>query len=114
MAPDASTATVVVITGDATPIITYLNTETGEYLTEAPTEVGVYTVIVEMPETAFYYGMPPTPYGTFEIYRKVTGVNELTVNSKDNGAWYTIDGRRVAAPTERGIYIHNGKKYIVK
>ena len=114
MAPDASTATVVVITGDATPIITYLNTETGEYLTEPPTEIGVYTVIVEMPETNFYYGMPPTPYGTFEIYRKVTGVNEITVNSKDNGAWYTIDGRRVAAPTERGIYIHNGKKYIVK
>ena len=114
MAPGASTATVDVIKGDGTPIITYLNTVTGDILTEAPTAVGVYTVIVEMPETNLYYGIPATPYGTFEIYRKVTAVNEITVNGKDNGAWYTIDGRRVAAPTERGIYIHNGKKFMVK
>ena len=114
MAPGASTATVEVIKGDGTPIITYLNTVTGDILTEAPTAIGVYTVIVEMPETDFYNGIPATPYGTFEIYRKVTGVNEINVNGVDNGAWYTIDGRRVAAPTERGVYIHNGKKYMVK
>ena len=114
MAPGASTATVEVIKGDGTPIITYLNTVTGDILTEAPTAIGVYTVIVEMPETDFYNGIPATPYGTFEIYRKVTGVNEINVNGVDNGAWYTIDGRRVAAPAERGVYIHNGKKYMVK
>ncbi len=114
MLPGASTATVEVIKGDGTPIITYLNTVTGDILTEAPTAIGIYTVIVEMPETDFYNGIPATPYGTFEIYRKVTGVNEINVNGVDNGAWYTIDGRRVAAPTERGVYIHNGKKYMVK
>ena len=50
---------------------------------------------------------------TFSI-ENTTGVEDVTVVNQDNGAWYTIDGRRVAVPTERGIYIHNGKKYIVK
>ena len=49
---------------------------------------------------------------TFSI-ENTTGVEEVTVANED-GAWYTIDGRRVVAPVERGIYIHNGKKYIVK
>ena len=31
----------------------------------------------------------------------------------DNG-WYTMQGLRVAAPTAKGIYIHEGKKIIVK
>jgi hypothetical protein len=32
-----------------------------------------------------------------------------------NGAWYTLDGRRLnAKPTQRGVYIHNGKKMVIK
>ena len=37
--------------------------------------------------------------------------SQLTI---DNGAWYTIDGRKVTAPTKKGIYIQNGKKVVVK
>ncbi len=35
----------------------------------------------------------------------------------DNGsdAWYTLDGRRLdGKPTQRGIYINNGKKVAIK
>ena len=32
----------------------------------------------------------------------------------DNGAWYNVNGQRVAQPTQKGLYIHNGKKVIVK
>lgn len=33
----------------------------------------------------------------------------------ENSSWYTIDGRKLnAAPTSPGIYIHNGKKIIIK
>lgn len=102
----------VVAGGDYT--ITYLNTVTGEVLTEAPVACGIYAVIVEMTENEFYYGKEATSYGTFEIYDTDTAVNEITVVNEDNAAWYTIDGRRVAAPTAPGLYIHNGKKYIVK
>lgn len=29
--------------------------------------------------------------------------------------WYTLDGRRLSGkPTQRGIYINNGKKYVIK
>lgn len=107
-------ATVTVVPGDAQPVVTYINAATGEILTEAPVECGVYIVVVSVPDTEYYTGIPETSYGQFSIYEGATGVEELMMGTEDNAAWYTIDGRRVAAPTERGIYIHNGKKYIVK
>ena len=110
---EAHGATVQVVVGDGTPIVTYVNVATGEILTEAPVEVGIYDVIVEVPETDYYYGLEADSYGQFQIYRKSTAVEELTIN-EDNGAWYTIEGIRVNAPSQRGIYIHNGKKYVVK
>ena len=37
----------------------------------------------------------------------------FTVNA--SAAWYTLDGRRLdAQPTAKGLYIHGGKKVIVK
>lgn len=41
---------------------------------------------------------------------------ELDVNSEeDHGAWYNIQGMRLnAKPAQSGIYIHNGKKYVMK
>lgn len=48
------------------------------------------------------------------IIDEVVSVDEIAVANEDNSAWYTVDGKRVAAPTMPGFYIHNGKKYIVK
>ena len=39
------------------------------------------------------------------------GVNSEVVNSED---YYDLQGRKVAKPTRGGIYIHNGKKVIVR
>lgn len=39
-------------------------------------------------------------------------VNTVIVNS-DSNAWYTLQGVRVAQPT-KGVYIHNGKKVVIK
>lgn len=34
--------------------------------------------------------------------------------SFDNEAWYTLDGRKLSGkPTEKGLYIHGGKKQII-
>ncbi len=109
---EAHGATVEVVVGDGELTVTYKNTATGEILTEAPVAEGTYEVIVEVAETDHYYGIPEGPIGTFSILADPTAVNEITINNEDNGAWYTIDGKRVVAPTERGIYIHNGKKYV--
>ncbi|MDO4950584.1 MAG: sialidase family protein [Bacteroidales bacterium] len=39
----------------------------------------------------------------------------LSGQSSANGQWYTLDGRKLnGVPTQRGIYINNGKKIVVK
>ena len=50
---------------------------------------------------------------TFSIENS-TAIDEIATVNEENGAWYTIDGRRITAPSQPGIYISNGKKYIVK
>ena len=110
---NAHGATVNVTTGDAQAVVTYVNTADGSILTTAPVEIGSYIIMVNVPETQFYYGIVDAPYGPIVIYGDPTGINEVAVDKQD-GVWYTIDGRRVVAPTEPGLYIHNGKKYIVK
>jgi hypothetical protein len=46
-----------------------------------------------------------------------TGINSMD-NGKwtmENGEWYTINGRKMSqAPKAKGIYIHNGTKYVVR
>lgn len=41
-------------------------------------------------------------------------ISTVTPQTVDNGAWYTLQGVRVSAPLKGGIYIHNGKKIVVK
>ena len=44
-----------------------------------------------------------------------TGIKGIAADNEDNGAWYTLDGVKVnEKPTAKGLYIHNGKKVIVK
>lgn len=45
-----------------------------------------------------------------------TGINEVVnQNSKLNdGKYYTLSGQQVEKPTAGGIYIHNGRKFVVK
>lgn len=44
-----------------------------------------------------------------------TGISTTAVSAQENGAWYTLQGTRMAAePTQHGIYIHNNKKIIIK
>ena len=106
-------ADVTVTAGDGALTVTYIKVGTDIVLTEAPTQPGVYIVVVEVAETNNYYGYEGS-FGPYEIKQNPTGVEELTISTQDNGAWYTIDGRRVAAPAAPGMYIHNGKKYVVK
>ncbi len=41
-------------------------------------------------------------------------ISTVTPQTVDNGAWYTLQGVRVSAPTKGGIYIHNGRKVVIK
>ena len=51
------------------------------------------------------------------VFDETTGVSEeLRVKSEEfaTATWYTLDGRKIAAPSKKGIYIMNGKKIVVK
>ena len=42
--------------------------------------------------------------------REVTGVKEVRDDS-----WYTLDGRKLSSkPTQKGVYIHGGKKHVIR
>ncbi len=76
-----------------------LNEETGKYTVSCP----VYRI--------------DTAATCLTVYNQVGGgddaVETIKVVNADNN-WYSIDGVRVAEPTRPGLYIHNGKKIIVK
>ncbi|MCR4808791.1 MAG: tyrosine-protein phosphatase [Prevotella sp.] len=42
-----------------------------------------------------------------------TGLTTVGVNDKD-GAWYTTAGVRIAQPTQKGIYVKNGRKTVIR
>lgn len=53
----------------------------------------------------------------FTFDNLVTGITAINGNGNTNGndGWYTLDGRRLSGPpTQQGIYIHNGRKEVVK
>ena len=45
-----------------------------------------------------------------------TGIHGMTAPSQvtSGKTYYTLDGRKVTSPTQKGIYIINGKKIIIK
>ena len=45
-----------------------------------------------------------------------TGINEVVNQSTklNDGKYYTLSGQQVVKPTAGGIYIHNGRKFVVK
>ena len=46
---------------------------------------------------------------------EATGIANVNLgDSLDLNVWYNLQGRRIQPPTQPGIYIHNGKKVVVK
>ena len=46
-------------------------------------------------------------------YNPVTAIEAVETEKAEDGAWYTIQGVRVDKPA-KGLYIHNGRKVVVK
>jgi len=43
-----------------------------------------------------------------------TGISEISLNRQDVDIWYNLNGQQMDRPRQRGIYIFNGRKVIVK
>ena len=45
----------------------------------------------------------------------VFGVSEvIEVNGVNDGSFYDLNGRKVNAPTKKGVYLFNGRKVVVR
>lgn len=42
-----------------------------------------------------------------------TGISGVNISKQDAEGWYTLSGMRVSKPTKAGVYIHNGKKFVI-
>ncbi|WP_434481267.1 pectate lyase family protein [Xylanibacter caecicola] len=48
-----------------------------------------------------------------QIFGDPTGISDITVAKKDDNRIYNLQGIEVQNPTKRGIYIRNGKKFVI-
>ena len=60
--------------------------------------------------------MVPGVIFDFAYVGGTTGINEVVNQSTklNDGKYYTLSGQQVEKPTAGGIYIHNGRKFVVK
>lgn len=57
----------------------------------------------------------PALYEMQNFLAPSTGINRmLTATEPADDTWYSLDGRKIAKPTRKGIYINNHQKYSIK
>ncbi len=54
------------------------------------------------------------PMFSMVVANNITGITTLGTAVLDDGAWYNLNGVRIEQPIQKGIYIHNGKKIVLK
>ena len=87
------------------------------YNVEEPTHVYLYATTTESlaPARAAATENAVKIY-SLEIIPGATGISNVNINDNDNvNLWYTLDGRRLnKKPTQKGVYIMNGRKVVIK
>ena len=54
------------------------------------------------------------------VNNAITGIEDIQVDTKspshsmNSDKWYTLDGRQIDKPSQKGIYIKNKKKVVIK
>ena len=48
------------------------------------------------------------------VFADATGIGAVSGLPADNGDWYDLNGRKIAKPTKKGVYIKDGKKVVIK
>ena len=77
-----------------------MDTETKVYV--QPSEVGKYQTIYGGP----VYPLPNT--------NETTGVSDITPTTGTASTLHDLQGRRITDTPQSGLYIRNGKKYVVR
>jgi alpha-amylase len=51
----------------------------------------------------------------FTPYLVDSSINDVLYKKSSDGCWYNLQGTRInGKPTEKGVYLHNGRKVIVR
>ena len=58
--------------------------------------------------------IPSARQFTLVFDSEATGIKTTDCTDYTDSVWYDLNGRKVAAPTKKGIYIMNGKKVVIK
>lgn len=117
------------------PIPTYVNKVETKYALKYKKELGVsrfaqYISNGIVPMNKAYLDLANHPYGgssaakelslTFEEESETTGIEDSPIvdvdaqQNVDRSPYYTLNGTKVDRPTGKGIYIHNGKKIVIR
>lgn len=83
----------------------------GNVVTSFTTE-GLYHVYVDGAEAKNYEF--DCEGGYVMVYKDAAGIEEVNSEETDNEPYYTLGGVKVMKPAKGGIYIHKGKKVIIK
>ena len=125
---DATVTDVLTFTGTCAPVSIgsegdktklYLGSGNTLYYPNGAMTIGTHRAYFQL-APGITAGEPASPVRAFVLNfgEETTGIisvhdSGFMVNGSD--AWYTIDGRRLdGKPTQRGIYINNGKKVAIK
>ena len=78
-----------------------------------------YRAVLPFQAYVEHKGSNPAPpfFVVGDLGGDTTGIDATLVNSErvNSEAWYTLDGRKLQGkPTQKGVYITNGKKVIIK
>lgn len=97
---------------DATNGSVYYVLKDGVFLRVAnPGTVSAYNCYIEIPAESAASAARSLSIGG----DGTTGIaNVKQIVDEGDEAWYTLTGVRMAKPTQKGVYIHNGKKIIIK
>lgn len=117
------------------PIPTYVNKVETKYALKYKKELGVsrfaqYISNGIVPMNKAYLDLTNHPYGgssaakelslVFEDESETTGIEDSPIvdvdaqQNVDRSPYYTLNGTKVDRPTAKGIYIHNGKKIVIR
>ena len=70
---------------------------------------------MEYPNNTYGYGLIDAYAGIKMILKDVTGIENVVTTAVPNDGWYTLSGTRInGKPAAKGIYIHQGRKIVIK
>ena len=113
MLKGVTTATAIGATsGDYTNyIFTKVGDEIGFYPANAGT-IPAYKAYLQIPTASLPSGAPSRL--SIVIDDETTSVERVKTNKEEDSNWYTLSGVQAKQPTKGGVYIHQGKKVIIK